>query len=175
MCHGLSRRVTRVTSLMWAHFGEYEILPHLAGGRLPGHPHPTGWTPPVPRAILGIGETNAILILDDTMNIGGIKVSSLELERVVHAHEVVYESAAVGVQPEGEGADKLVVYVIPAREVDTGRLAAEPGKMLTESSTRCSRSTTSSSPISFHALPPIKPVRRKWRSRYMREKEARVE
>ncbi len=88
------------------------------------------------------------------MNLGGIKVSSLELERVVDAHEAVYESAAVGVQPEGEGADKLVVYVIPAREVDTGRLAAELGKMLAESSTRCSRSTTSSSPISFHALPP---------------------
>ncbi len=94
-----------------------------------------------------------ILILDDTMNLGGIKVSSLELERVVDAHEAAYESAAVGLQPGGE-ADKLVVHVIPAREVDTGRLAAELGKMLAESSTRCSRSTTSSSPISFHALPP---------------------
>ena len=30
--------------------------------RLPGYPHPTGWTPPVPRAILGIGESKFLLL-----------------------------------------------------------------------------------------------------------------
>lgn len=55
---------------------------------------------------------------DDTMNLGGIKVSSLELERVIDTQEGVYESAAVAVQPEGEGAEKLVVFAVTARETD---------------------------------------------------------
>ena len=50
---------------------------------------------------------------DDGMNLGGIKVSPLELERVVDGHPAVYESAAVAVQPEGEGAERLVVFIIP--------------------------------------------------------------
>ncbi len=64
---------------------------------------------------------------DDTMNLGGIKVSSLELERVVDSHPAVYESAAVAVQPEGEGAERLVLFVVPAGNaaVDRERLAAE--------------------------------------------------
>ncbi len=56
---------------------------------------------------------------DDTMNLGGIKVSSLELERVVNEHPAVFESAAIAVQPGGEGADRLVLYVVlePSAEV----------------------------------------------------------
>lgn len=49
---------------------------------------------------------------DDTMNLGGIKVSSLELERVLDRHPGVYECAAVAVRPEGEGADRLVVFAV---------------------------------------------------------------
>jgi acyl-CoA synthetase (AMP-forming)/AMP-acid ligase II len=51
---------------------------------------------------------------DDTMNLGGIKVSSKELERVLDAHPSVHESAAVAVQPEGGGADRLVVFAPPS-------------------------------------------------------------
>jgi acetyl-CoA synthetase len=51
---------------------------------------------------------------DDTMNLSGIKVSSVRLEKVLNDHEAVSESAAVGVQPEGQGAEKLVVFVVPA-------------------------------------------------------------
>ena len=36
----------------------------------------------------------------------------LELERIVDGHPAVYESAAVAVQPEGEGAERLVVFVV---------------------------------------------------------------
>ena len=49
---------------------------------------------------------------DDGMNLGGIMVSPLELERIVDGHPAVYESAAVAVQPEGEGAERLVVFVV---------------------------------------------------------------
>jgi len=51
--------------------------------------------------------------VDDTMNLGGIKVGSLELERVLRTHEAVAECAAIGVRPGGEGAEKLVVFVVP--------------------------------------------------------------
>ncbi len=49
---------------------------------------------------------------DDGMNLGGILVSPLELERIIDGHPAVYESAAVAVQPEGEGAERLVVFVV---------------------------------------------------------------
>ncbi len=49
---------------------------------------------------------------DDGMNLGGIKVSPLELERIIDGHPAVYESAAVAMQPEGEGAERLVVFVV---------------------------------------------------------------
>jgi acetyl-CoA synthetase len=62
---------------------------------------------------------------DDTMNLGGIKVSSLELERVADAHPEVRECAAVGVQPGGEGAEQLVLHVVPA---DGAAVETEPLK-----------------------------------------------
>ncbi len=59
---------------------------------------------------------------DDTMNLGGIKVSSLELERVIDHHPAVSESAAVAVQPGGEGAEQLVVFAIAAIDTDSKEL-----------------------------------------------------
>lgn len=53
---------------------------------------------------------------DDTMNLGGIKVSSLELERTLDSHPAVYQTAAVAVPPEGGGADRLVVYAVLSDE-----------------------------------------------------------
>ncbi len=67
---------------------------------------------------------------DDTMNLGGIKVSSLELEQVLDTHPAVYESAAVAVQPGGEGAEQLVVYAVPKGEIDRERLLGELGRLL---------------------------------------------
>ncbi len=62
---------------------------------------------------------------DDTMNLGGIKISSLELEQVLDTHEAVYESAAVAVQPEGGGAERLVVHVVLHRDMDGQTLRKE--------------------------------------------------
>ena len=67
---------------------------------------------------------------DDTMNLGGIKISSLELERVIERHPAVYEAAAVAVQPECEGADKLVVFVVPSGETDRATLSRNLGRTL---------------------------------------------
>ena len=67
---------------------------------------------------------------DDTMNLGGIKVSSLELERVVEKHSQVFEAAAVAVQPGGEGAECLVVFTVLSGTIDRTDLRRELGAML---------------------------------------------
>jgi acetyl-CoA synthetase len=63
--------------------------------------------------------------VDDAMNLGGIKVSSLELEEVLAAHPAVAECAAVAVQPAGEGAESLVVFATLRAPVETAALGAE--------------------------------------------------
>jgi len=72
------------------------------------------------------GRTRA----DDTMNLGGIKVSSVELEAVLVGHPAVAECAAVAVQPEGEGADRLVVFVVLREPGDPAALQRELGRLL---------------------------------------------
>jgi acetyl-CoA synthetase len=67
---------------------------------------------------LGDGYYRALGRVDDTMNLGGIKVSSAELERVVGGVEGVAEAAAVGVPPAGGGPSRLVVYAVAAPEFD---------------------------------------------------------
>jgi acetyl-CoA synthetase len=59
------------------------------------------------------GYYRALGRTDDAMNLGGVKVSSAELERVVGVVDGVSEVAAVGVQPPGGGPSRLVVYAVP--------------------------------------------------------------
>lgn len=50
---------------------------------------------------------------DDTMNLGGIKVSSVELERaVVEGIDAILEAAAVAVPEPGGGPDQLVLFLV---------------------------------------------------------------
>lgn len=50
---------------------------------------------------------------DDTMNLGGIKVSSVEIERICNAVDKnILETAAVGVPPVAGGPEQLVVAVV---------------------------------------------------------------
>ena len=53
---------------------------------------------------------------DDCMNLGGIKVSSLQIEEVVGGVEGVRETAAVAVSPPAGGPSMLVVYAVPTGE-----------------------------------------------------------
>ena len=48
---------------------------------------------------------------DDTMNLGGIKVSSAEIERALQTVPGVVETAAIAVSPGG-GPSQLVVYAV---------------------------------------------------------------
>lgn len=61
---------------------------------------------------LGKGYYRAQGRADDTMNLGGIKVSSIELERVMDHDPQVHETAAIGVPPPSGGAEQLVVFAV---------------------------------------------------------------
>ena len=62
---------------------------------------------------------------DDTMNLGGIKVSSAEIEQTLQSVPGVVETAAIGVSPDG-GPCQLVIYVVckPSFDGDKQTLAA---------------------------------------------------
>jgi acetyl-CoA synthetase len=64
---------------------------------------------------------------DDTMNLGGIKVSSADLERAIGNTAGVAECAAVAVPPPGGGPERLVVFVValPGDALDTETLRNE--------------------------------------------------
>ncbi len=49
---------------------------------------------------------------DDAMNLGGIKVSSIQIETVINKLDFIKESAAIAVSPKGGGPSILVVYYV---------------------------------------------------------------
>lgn len=49
---------------------------------------------------------------DDTMNLGGIKISSVEIEQVLNRLPEISESAAVAVPLDGSGPDQLIVFIV---------------------------------------------------------------
>lgn len=50
--------------------------------------------------------------LDDTMNLGGIKVSAVQIEKVVNELDFIQESAAIAYVPDKGGADHLVLFYV---------------------------------------------------------------
>lgn len=67
---------------------------------------------------------------DDTMNLGGIKVGSLEIETALAGHPVIAESAAVGVATEGTGAEQLVIFARLVEDVALDGLRRELSEIL---------------------------------------------
>lgn len=49
---------------------------------------------------------------DDAMNLGGIKVSSIQIEEVINQLDYVKESAAIAVSPSDGGPSQLFVYIV---------------------------------------------------------------
>jgi acetyl-CoA synthetase len=49
---------------------------------------------------------------DDAMNLGGIKVSSIQIEEVINQLDFVKESAAIAVSPSDGGPSQLVLYIV---------------------------------------------------------------
>jgi len=50
--------------------------------------------------------------VDDTMNLGGIKISSAEVERVLDSVDGIQETGAISVVPADGGLERLVVYLV---------------------------------------------------------------
>lgn len=61
---------------------------------------------------------------DDTMNLGGIKVSSAEIEQTLRAVPGVTETAAIAVSDGGGGPSQLVIYAVCVGSPDHAQLAA---------------------------------------------------
>ncbi|MDH3321879.1 MAG: AMP-binding protein [Flavobacteriaceae bacterium] len=49
---------------------------------------------------------------DDAMNLGGIKVSSIQIEAVINKLDFIKESAAVAIEPKTGGPSYLVIYYV---------------------------------------------------------------
>lgn len=50
--------------------------------------------------------------VDDAMNLGGIKIGSVQIESVINSLDFVKESAAIAAAPKGGGPSLLVVYYV---------------------------------------------------------------
>lgn len=61
---------------------------------------------------LGGGYYRAHGRVDDTMNLGGIKVSSAEIETVVNGISNIVETAAIAATPPGGGPSLLILFVV---------------------------------------------------------------
>ena len=60
--------------------------------------------------------------VDDTMNLGGIKISSAEIEGVLNSVDGIQEVAAIAVPPPDGGPSELVIYAVLLPEADTNSL-----------------------------------------------------
>lgn len=66
---------------------------------------------------------------DDTMNIGGIKVGSVEIERVCNLAPGVKETAAIAISGPKGGPSKLVIYAVLSVEGGEDATAGEGGSV----------------------------------------------
>ncbi|MEK6478928.1 AMP-binding protein [Catalinimonas sp. 4WD22] len=70
---------------------------------------------------------------DDSMNLGGIKVSAVEIEKIINQHPAVYESAAVAVAPKDGGPEALLIFFTPKSDkIENDLLKKEWQKMLSQ-------------------------------------------
>lgn len=69
--------------------------------------------------------------VDDAMNLGGIKVSSVQIEAVVNKLDFVIESAAVAVPPKDGGPSALVIFIVTnSSEIDKISAKEQVGKVI---------------------------------------------
>ena len=108
--------------------GELALLPPLLGssGRLLNRDHHSVYFAGMPEGPNGQtlrrhgdqmerlpgGYYRAQGRVDDTMNLGGIKVSSAEIERACNAVPGILECAAVALAPSGGGPSQLVLHIV---------------------------------------------------------------
>ena len=92
-----------------------------------GTPEAPGGTGPLRRhgdqvECLGGGYYRAHGRVDDTMNLGGIKVSAAEIEQILNSVEEVRETAAIAVAPPEGGPSRLVICAVASPGVEVASL-----------------------------------------------------
>ncbi len=55
---------------------------------------------------------------DDTMNLGGVKTSSAEIERALNQIPAINETAAIAISPPGGGPKQLIIYCVLLEEIE---------------------------------------------------------
>lgn len=70
--------------------------------------------------------------VDDTMNLGGIKVSSAEIEGVLNSVSGIQEIAAIAVSPPDGGPSQLVIYTVLLPGTDTSSLTSSLQSVIRE-------------------------------------------
>lgn len=63
--------------------------------------------------------------IDDAMNLGGIKVSCVQIEELLVQHSAVKELAAVSVPPPGGGPEQLIIFAVLQADVPMQDLQKE--------------------------------------------------
>lgn len=69
---------------------------------------------------------------DDTMNVGGIKISSVEIEKVVNTHNSVNECAAISIKRGTGSVEKLIVFVVLNNEISREDLFIDLKSMISK-------------------------------------------
>jgi len=69
---------------------------------------------------------------DDAMNLGGIKVSAVEIEEIITSHPEINESAAVAVAPNEGGPEELYLFVVGKEETENDQLKKELQDLISE-------------------------------------------
>jgi len=70
--------------------------------------------------------------VDDAMNLGGIKISSAEIERAALGTPGLIETAAIAVEADGGGPSSLVMYVVLADGVEVAEIKPELQRRIRE-------------------------------------------
>ena len=60
--------------------------------------------------------------MDDTMNPGGIKVGSAEIETIINGVDGIDESAVIAVPENGTGPDQLIAFLVSKEKFDTAQV-----------------------------------------------------
>jgi acetyl-CoA synthetase len=64
------------------------------------------------------GYYRALGRVDDTMNLGGIKVSATEIEQVLNRVAGIVETVAIAISPIAGGPSQLIIYAVVVPEVE---------------------------------------------------------
>jgi acetyl-CoA synthetase len=70
--------------------------------------------------------------VDDTMNLGGIKISSAEIERVLVGIDEILETAAIAVNAKSQGPSQLVIYAATRNTLNKKAILAEMQKRISQ-------------------------------------------